>query len=154
MKHIRKLAAARLKKARLEAAIRRREEQLAVSICRENRRYMDFRCDANKLESWIHEKLQEVSVKNYANKTNLQAKIEKHQTFEAEVAASSNEIGELDNKGMEMIRQEHFRKVSIKKRLDKLHRLWELLLRKLAEKGRRLHQAQLFLKSYLKHNYF
>ena len=63
------------------------------------------------------------------------------QAFEAEVAAHSNAIVVLDNTGMEMINQEHFQKVAIKERLDELHRLWELLLSKLAEKGMRLQQA-------------
>ena len=159
MKLRRKLAAARLKKEQLEAAIRLREEELAVLVRLQRerldiRRYLDFRCDANELESWIHVKLQTVSDENYTDATNLEAKIEKHQSFEAVVAAKSNAIGVLDNTGMEMIRQEHAQKVLIKQKLDKLHRLWELLRSKLAEKGRRLQQAQLFLKSYLKLNYF
>jgi len=154
-------AAARLRREQLEAAARLREaeEQLAalVRYRREqldNQRYLQFLFDANELESWIHEKLQAVIVENYTDALNLQAKIEKHQTFEAEVAAIRNAKGVLFNTGMEMIRQEHFQKVSIKKRLDRLHGLWELLFRKLAEKGRRLQQAQLFLTSYLKHNHF
>ena len=40
-----------------------------------------------------------------------------------------------------MINQEHFQHVSIKEKLDELHRLWELLLLKLSEKGLRLQQA-------------
>ena len=47
----------------------------------------------------------------------------------------------LDNTGMKMINQDHFQKIEIKQRLDELHKLWELLLSKLAEKGMRLQQA-------------
>ena len=54
--------------------------------------------------------------------TNLQAKIQKHQAFEAEVAAHSNAIVVLDNTGMEMINQGHFQNRAIKERLDELHR--------------------------------
>ena len=57
------------------------------------------------------------------------------------MAAHSNAIVVLDNTGMEMISQDHFQKVAIRERLDELHRLWELLLSKLAEKGMRLQQA-------------
>ena len=53
---------------------------------------------------------------NYKDPTNLQTKIQKHHAFEAEVATDSNPIGVLDNTGMEMINQEHFK--------------WELLLHK------------------------
>ena len=57
------------------------------------------------------------------------------------MAANSNAIVVLDNTGMEMINQDHFQKSEIRQRLDELHRLWELLLSKLAEKGMRLQQA-------------
>jgi len=88
-----------------------------------------------ELESWIHEKLQVASDESYKDPTNLQAKIQKHQAFEAEVAAHSNAIVVLDNTGMEMINQGHFQQSGIRARLDELHQLWELLLKKLAEKG-------------------
>jgi len=42
---------------------------------------------------------------------------------------------------MEMINQGHFNRTPIKDRLDELHNLWEMLLRKLSEKGMRLQQA-------------
>jgi len=119
-----------------KAAARLRREKLEDS-----RRYQYFRRDADELESWIHEKLQAASDESYKDPTNLQAKIQKHQAFEAEVAAHSNAIVVLDNTGTEMIHQEHFQKGAIRKRLDELHRLWELLLSKLAEKGMRLQQA-------------
>ena len=119
-----------------KAAARLRREKLEDS-----RRYQYFRRDADELESWINEKLQTASDESYKDPTNLQAKIQKHQAFEAEVAAHSNAIVVLDNTGMEMINQEHFQKIEIKQRLDELHRLWELLLSKLAEKGMRLQQA-------------
>lgn len=40
-----------------------------------------------------------------------------------------------------MINQEHFASVTIRERLDELHRLWELLLSKLREKGLKLKHA-------------
>lgn len=47
----------------------------------------------------------------------LQAKIQKHQAFEAEVAAHSNAIVMLDNTGMEMINQSHYASEEIRQRL-------------------------------------
>ncbi|XP_066994170.1 spectrin alpha chain isoform X4 [Anabrus simplex] len=107
----------------------------------DSRRFQYFKRDADELESWINEKLQAASDESYKDPTNLQAKIQKHQAFEAEVAAHSNAIVVLDNTGMEMINQAHFNSDIIRKRLDDLHRLWELLLSKLAEKGMKLQQA-------------
>lgn len=49
----------------------------------------------------------------------LQAKIQKHQAFEAEVAAHSNAIVVLDNTGTEMISQGHFASDTIRNRLGK-----------------------------------
>lgn len=107
----------------------------------DSRRFQYFRRDADELESWIMEKLQVASDESFRDSTNLQAKIQKHQAFEAEVAANSNAIVQLENKGLEMINQDHFQKVAIQDRLDELHRLWALLLTKLSEKGLRLQQA-------------
>ncbi|XP_072162112.1 spectrin alpha chain [Bemisia tabaci] len=107
----------------------------------DSRRFQYFKRDADELESWIYEKLQAASDESYKDPTNLQAKIQKHQAFEAEVSAHSNAIVTLDNTGTEMINENHFESETIRKKLDELHRLWELLLSKLAEKGMKLQQA-------------
>ena len=52
-----------------------------------------------------------------------QAKIQKHQAFEAEVAAHTNAIVTLDNTGTEMINQGHFASETIRQRLGKAQRL-------------------------------
>lgn len=116
----------------------------------DSRRFQYFKRDADELESWIHEKLQVASDESYKDPTNLQAKIQKHQAFEAEVSAHSNAIVVLDNQGMEMINQSHFASETIRRRLEELHRLWELLLSKLAEKGMKLQQA-LVLVQFIRH---
>ncbi|XP_026501160.2 spectrin alpha chain isoform X1 [Vanessa tameamea] len=116
----------------------------------DSRRFQYFKRDADELESWIQEKLQAASDESYKDPTNLQAKIQKHQAFEAEVAAHSNAIVVLDNTGSEMISAGHFESETIRKRLDELHRLWELLLSRLAEKGMKLQQA-LVLVQFLRH---
>lgn len=119
-----------------KAAARAKREKLEDS-----RRFQYFKRDADELECWIYEKLQAASDESYKDPTNLQAKIQKHQAFEAEVAAHSNAIVVLDNTGMEMINQGHFASDVIRKKLEELRRLWELLLSKLAEKGMKLQQA-------------
>ncbi|XP_028029643.1 spectrin alpha chain isoform X2 [Bombyx mandarina] len=116
----------------------------------DSRRFQYFKRDADELESWIQEKLQAASDESYKDPTNLQAKIQKHQAFEAEVAAHSNAIVVLDNTGSEMIAAGHFASETIRRRLDELHRLWELLLSRLAEKGMKLQQA-LVLVQFLRH---
>lgn len=78
-----------------------------------------FKRDADELEGWIYEKLQAASDESYKDPTNLQAKIQKHQAFEAEVSAHSNAIVLLDNTGQEMIAQHHFSSDIINKRCGK-----------------------------------
>ncbi|CAG0916965.1 unnamed protein product [Notodromas monacha] len=107
----------------------------------DSRKYQYFKRDADELESWIYEKLQAASDESYKDTTNLQAKIQKHQAFEAEVAAHSNAIVTLENNGSEMIQSGHFNSPDIRQKLDELKQLWELLLSKLADKGLKLQQA-------------
>ncbi|RWS21939.1 hypothetical protein B4U80_03003, partial [Leptotrombidium deliense] len=119
------------------------------NLLEDSRRFHYFKRDADELESWINEKLQAVADESYKDPTNLQAKIQKHQAFEAEVTAHANAIVLLDTSGNEMISQEHFATDVIKMRLEELHRLWDLLLSKLAEKGVKLQQA-LVLQQFLR----
>lgn len=51
----------------------------------------------------------------------MKAKIQKHQSFEAEVAAHSNFIVSLDNTGKEMIARKHFASNIIQSRLGKIY---------------------------------
>uniref|UniRef100_A0A8C0BRA6 Spectrin alpha chain, non-erythrocytic 1 n=1 Tax=Buteo japonicus TaxID=224669 RepID=A0A8C0BRA6_9AVES len=105
-------------------------------------RFQFFQRDADELEKWIQEKLQIASDENYKDPSNLQGKLQKHQAFEAEVQANSGAIIKLDETGNQMINESHFASETIRTRLQELHRLWELLLEKMREKGVKLLQAQ------------
>ncbi|VDM96402.1 unnamed protein product [Thelazia callipaeda] len=107
----------------------------------EARQFQYFKRDADELEIWIIEKLQTASEESFRDPTNLQAKIQKHEAFEAEVHAHSNAIGQLDKTGNDMIQHQHFASDIIKKRLNELHALWDQLFFKLKDKGIRLQQA-------------
>ena len=72
-------------------------------------RYQLFRREANELESWLYEKLQAASDDSVAKDyTNLQAKIQKHQTFDAEVQSHYAVQLQLDGNGGKMIHEQHF----------------------------------------------
>lgn len=60
------------------------ETRLKREKLEDSRRFQYFKRDSDELESWIHEKLQAASEESYRDPTNLQAKIQKHQAFEAE----------------------------------------------------------------------
>ncbi|PAV55545.1 hypothetical protein WR25_20353 [Diploscapter pachys] len=107
----------------------------------EGRQLQYFRRDADELQIWIEEKLQTALEENFRDPTNLQAKIQKHEAFEAEVQAHSKTITTLDKTGNAMIQHGHFASDFIKKRLEELHALWDRLFFKLKDKGIKLQQA-------------
>lgn len=118
-------------------ATKARREQLE-----EARRYMLFNRDADELESWLNEKLQTAGDDSPIDPTNLQAKIQKHQAFEAEVAAHKKALEDLEDTGNGLINKNHYASDKIQERLDALRALWNALMDKLKEKGKKLQQAQ------------
>lgn len=84
----------------------------------EARQFQYFKRDADELEIWILEKLQTAAEESYRDPTNLQAKIQKHQAFEAEVQAHSNAIVQLDKTGNDMIAHGHYASDVIRVRLN------------------------------------
>uniref|UniRef100_A0A0K0ELE0 SH3 domain-containing protein n=1 Tax=Strongyloides stercoralis TaxID=6248 RepID=A0A0K0ELE0_STRER len=107
----------------------------------EARQFQYFKRDADELEIWILEKLQTAAEESFKDPINLQAKIQKHESFVAEVQAHSNAITKLDKTGNDMIQNGHFASETIRKRLQELHALWDKLFFKLNEKGVKLQQA-------------
>lgn len=107
------------------------------------RAFQYFKRDADELEAWINEKLQTANEESAASKdmTNLQAKIQKHEAFEAEVLAHYNAIVSLDEMGAQLIAAAHYASDKIQERLDEIHRLWEELKLKLQTKNDRLQQT-------------
>ncbi|KAL3096388.1 hypothetical protein niasHS_004354 [Heterodera schachtii] len=110
----------------------------------EARQFQYFKRDADELEIWILEKLQTAAEESFRDPTNLQAKIQKHDAFVAEVPevqAHSNAITKLDKTGNDMIQHDHYEKETIRKRLDRLHELWDRLFAMLENKGIKLQQT-------------
>jgi len=68
------------------------------------------------LQIWILEKLQTASEETFRDPTNLQAKIQKHEAFVAEVQAHANAITKLDKTGDDMIQHGHYEKETIRVR--------------------------------------
>ncbi|CAI4227013.1 unnamed protein product [Auanema sp. JU1783] len=107
----------------------------------EARQFQYFKRDADELEVWIIEKLQTAQEESYKDTTNLQAKIQKHEAFEAEVQAHSKAITVLERTGHQMIQHGHYASDIIKSRLEELRALWDKLFFKLRDKGVKLQQA-------------
>ncbi|GAV01441.1 hypothetical protein RvY_12154 [Ramazzottius varieornatus] len=106
-------------------------------------RFQYFRQDANEMESWLYEKLQAASDESFVkDSTNINAKLVKHQNFQAEVEQQYKIQIALDGEGGKMISGQHLRSQLIQERLDQLHRLWDLLRQKLSERNIRLEQSR------------
>ncbi|CAF3226908.1 unnamed protein product [Rotaria socialis] len=109
----------------------------------DSREYQYFKRDADELETWINEKIQLCSQDDtYRDTTSVQVKIQKHEAFEEEVTAHYNAVVRLDEEGAAKIFRDHFASAAIQGRLDEIHRLWDLLLKRLQEKSARLQLAR------------
>ena len=103
-------------------AARRRKDKLESA-----QKFQQFRRDADELEAWVNEKTRIASDESYKDRANFQvsylagtavgyssvgfvaqAKIQKHEAFEAEVAAHDNSIASFQNTGKIMISHGHF----------------------------------------------
>ena len=80
------------------------------------------------MSGWINEKLQIALDESYRDPTNLQAKLQKHQAFVAEVTANRNRVDAVVAEGQGLIREEHYLSEDIKKRIDELELNWEALM--------------------------
>lgn len=58
--------------------------------------------DVDEREGWLAEKLQTASDASYKDPTNLQAKVQKHEKFDAEVKANEERIQSMVRKGTEL----------------------------------------------------
>eukprot|EP00731_Ephydatia_muelleri_P023860 Em0016g131a len=118
-------------------AARKRKDKLENA-----RKFQQFKRDADELEAWVNEKTRIASDESYKDRANLQAKIQKHQAFEAEVAAHENSIASFQNTGKAMISYNHFAREAIQARLDEISSLWRSLLEISGDKRQKLQDAQ------------
>ncbi|KAG5890886.1 hypothetical protein JTB14_002826 [Gonioctena quinquepunctata] len=110
----------------------------------------EFLRNVNDVENWLNLKLQIAADDNYREPSNLQSKIQKHATFEAEVLASGERIQNVVEEGKELIAADHYAATEIGIRLDELENDWKHLLELSTLKRDRLseaYQALLFNRS-------
>lgn len=105
----------------------------------------EFLFDANEAQSWIENRRKQLDneIEASKGKGSLEEKmkqLQKHQTFEAELAASRCTIDALQGKGQELIQQGHRNEVAAP--LDKLLKSWHQLVQILKERGIGLEEAQ------------
>ncbi|XP_055497034.1 spectrin beta chain, non-erythrocytic 5 [Leucoraja erinacea] len=91
--------------------------------------------------SWLNEKLSVALDKNWMDPSNLQGKLLKHQSFEAEIMANQNRIQSINTEGEQLINDGHYAVHEIEPRMKQIQDLWNELLLSCNEKKFQLMNA-------------
>ncbi|XP_076180871.1 spectrin beta chain, non-erythrocytic 5 kst isoform X3 [Ptiloglossa arizonensis] len=136
---------------RLDEVIQRRARIRSLCEVRRNRLeagllHAQFVRDVAEAESWIGEKQKKLEAEALKGEvSSLEDKIkklQKHQAFQAELAANQGRIEEIKAKGETLLAQKHPASAEIRQQLDNLHASWRKLLLESGNRGRGLEEAQ------------
>lgn len=132
--------------SKLNAIIARKDRLLSKAaerkvILNKSKALQQFLHNVNDVEIWLSQKLSIAGDENYRDPSNLQNKIQKHATFEAEVIASGERIQNVVEEGKELIAANHYAAKEIGIRLDELENDWKHLLELSNLKRDRLNEA-------------
>jgi len=109
----------------------------------ESQTLQQFSRDADKIENWIAEKLQLATEESYKDPANIQSKHQKHQAFEAELAANADRIQSVLGMGQNLIDKHQCAgsEEAVQSRLGSIADQWEYLTQKTTEKSLKLKEA-------------
>ncbi|CAB3259280.1 unnamed protein product [Arctia plantaginis] len=122
-----------LKEALIEKRSRLGDEQTLQQFSR----------DADEMENWIAEKLQLATEESYKDPANIQSKHQKHQAFEAELAANAERIQSVLAMGGNLVQRGQCSgsEDAVQARLASIADQWEFLTQKTTEKSLKLKEA-------------
>lgn len=109
----------------------------------ESQTLQQFSRDADEIETYLAEKLQMALDESYKDPANIQSKHQKHQAFEAELAANADRIDSVVDAGKKLIdkRQCAGSEDAVKQRLTSISEQWRYLSQKTTEKSLKLKEA-------------
>lgn len=109
----------------------------------ESQTLQQFSRDADEIENWIAEKLQLATEESYKDPANIQSKHQKHQAFEAELAANSDRIQSVLANGTNLIQKKQCAgsEQAVSRRLESIADQWVFLTQKTTEKTTKLKEA-------------
>merc|ERR1719259_419011 len=110
----------------------------------ESQTLQQFSRDADEIENWMMEKLQLVDDgSGLMDSTNIQSKHQKHQAFEAELAANKDRVESVVKMGQNLIDRGKCSGSddAVKTRLESIVEQWEVLTHKTSEKSMKLKEA-------------
>eukprot|EP00042_Codosiga_hollandica_P029214 m.159345 g.159345 ORF g.159345 m.159345 type:complete len:2437 (+) comp53015_c0_seq1:84-7394(+) len=104
-------------------------------------RLQQFLRDADEADAWMNEKLQSATDASYRDPTNLQGKLQKHQAFEAEVAANEDRIAAVIKTGEDLAKEGFAESDAITSRIALVNSHWADLCGNSKDKGQKLKEA-------------
>jgi len=109
----------------------------------ESQTLQQFSRDADEIENWMLEKLQLAEEESYKDHANIQSKHQKHQAFEAELAANADRIQSVLAMGHNLIERAKCAgsEDAVQHRLESISEQWEILTHKTSEKSMKLKEA-------------
>ncbi|OCT68556.1 spectrin beta chain, non-erythrocytic 5 [Xenopus laevis] len=107
----------------------------------ESRQLQKFLRNSYEVGAWMLGKNTIAMDNSWRDPSNLQAKLQKHQTFEAEIKANRNRLDDIKSDGEKMLQEHHYASDIIYTRLQEMEELWEELLEKCTEKAAKLQEA-------------
>merc|ERR1712079_734412 len=109
----------------------------------ESQTLQQFSRDADEIENWMLEKLQLAEEETKPDAANIQSKHQKHQAFEAELAANAERIQSVLSMGQNLIERKKCAgsEDAVHQRIESISEQWEVLSQKTTEKSMRLKEA-------------
>ncbi|XP_052552192.1 spectrin beta chain, non-erythrocytic 5 [Tympanuchus pallidicinctus] len=131
---------------RCQAVLRRKEKLLENAAARrhlleESRLLQKLLKNSYEVAAWINEKNSIAQDDSWRDPSNLQTKLQKHQTFQAEIMANRNRLDSIRSEGEKMLRDRHYAPEAIQSRLQEMEELWEELLASCQDKRAKLQDA-------------
>ncbi len=103
--------------------------------------YHQFDRDCDETKGWINEKLKVATDDSYLDPTNLNGKVQKHQSFEVELNANKKRFDDIVATGEDLIESGHVHSDRIKAKLEEITQLWQDLLNSSEKKSVKLQEA-------------
>merc|ERR1711971_1097060 len=109
----------------------------------ESQTLQQFSRDADEIETWMLEKLQVAQEEAGKDPANIQSKHQKHQAFEAELAANADRVQSVLAMGQNLIdrRKCSGSEEAVTNRLDFIAEQWNILTQKTSERSMKLKEA-------------
>ena len=106
-----------------------------------SRQFQQFLRKVFDIKTWVKEKVQVALDESYLDLSNLVNKIQKHSSFEAEIAANKPRLAAIKSEGQALCQDSHFASVEIASQLEDLQSEWNHLIETSSLKKTRLHEA-------------